>query len=109
MNPDLKVYDVTVRIDTTYEWVLPGMTAQTEIQVNAFSDVLYIPIQAIQSKGTERFCYVANGGRTPERRVIETGEFNDMFIVITSGLKEGERVHLRAPANENVDIEESDA
>ncbi len=109
MNPDLKVYDVTIRIDGFHDWLKPGKTAETEIQINALSDVLYIPIVAIQSEGAKRFCYVANGGRTPERRVVETGEFNDQFIIVTSGLKEGERVHLRPLSRENADTEEPDS
>jgi multidrug resistance efflux pump len=109
MNPDLKVYDVTVRIDGTHEWVMPSMSAETEIQVNALSDVVYIPILAIQSKGAERFCYVANGGSKAERRVVETGEFNDRFIVVASGLEEGERVLLNPPVDKTDDFEEPDA
>ncbi len=110
MNPDLKLYDVLVRIDETYEWVKPGMSAEAEIQVDELLDILYIPILAVQSIGTERFCYVATGGRTPERRIVETGQFNDQFIVITSGLEEGERVHLRVPTgSEETHSDESDA
>jgi len=37
---------------------------------------------------------VANG-RKPECRTVEIGEFNDEFIEIKNGLKEGERVLLR--------------
>ena len=106
MNPDLKVYDVTVRIDGTHEWVMPSMSAETEIQVKALTDVVYIPILAVQSKGAERFCYVANGSSKPERRVVETGEFNDRFIVVTSGIEEGERVLLNPPADKTVEGEE---
>ncbi len=108
MNPDLKVYDVTVRIDGTHEWVMPSMSAKTEIQVKALSEVVYIPILAIQARGAERFCYVDNGGSKPERRVVETGDFNDRFIVIASGLEEGERVLLNPPVDKTIESEEPD-
>jgi hypothetical protein len=36
-------------------------------------------------------------GLKPERREVQTGEFNDEFIEIKGGLNEGELVLLRAP------------
>jgi multidrug efflux pump subunit AcrA (membrane-fusion protein) len=85
------------------------MSAETEIQVKALSDVVYIPIIAIQAKGAERFCYVDNGGSEPERRAIKTGDFNDRFIVVASGLEEGERVLLNPPVDKTVESEGLDA
>ncbi len=34
MNPDLKVYNTTIAINGTYDWVKPGMSAKVEILVN---------------------------------------------------------------------------
>ena len=36
-------------------------------------------------------------GRKQERRLVEIGEFTDEFIEVKSGIKEGDRVCLRAP------------
>jgi hypothetical protein len=44
----------------------------------------------------KQICYVA-GTFKPERREVEIGDFNDEFIQIKHGLKEGERVLLRLP------------
>ena len=71
------------------------MSAKVEVFVNRLADVVYVPVQAVTSAEKKQVCYVANGG-SPERRVVEVGEFNDEFIEIKSGLKEGERVLLRA-------------
>jgi hypothetical protein len=95
MNPDMKVYLTTITIDGTHDWLKPGMSAKVEIMVNRLSDVIYVPVQAVSPFEKKQVCYVANGGK-PERRVVEVGEFNDEFIEIKSGLKEGERVLLRA-------------
>jgi multidrug resistance efflux pump len=95
MNPDLKVYLTTVTIDGTNDWLKPGMSAKVEIFVNRLSDCIYVPVQAVSSAENRQVCFLANG-RKPERRVVEVGEFNDEFIEIKSGLKEGERVLLRA-------------
>jgi HlyD family secretion protein len=95
MNPDLKVYLTTVTIDGTNDWLKPGMSAKVEIFVNKLSDCLYVPVQAVSSAENQQVCFLANG-RKPERRVVQVGEFNDEFIEIKNGLKEGERVLLRA-------------
>jgi multidrug resistance efflux pump len=97
MNPDLKVYNVTVNIEGAYDWLKPGMSAKVEILVNELKDVVHVPIQAITPSGKEQVCYVVKGGAAPERRVVETGEYSDEFIEIKKGLKEREVVLLRSP------------
>ena len=96
MNPDLKVYAVTIAIDSTQEWIKPGMSSKVEIMVNRLEDVVQIPVQAVALNEGRQVCYIA-GGMKPERREIEIGEFTDEFIEIKKGLKEGERVMLRTP------------
>jgi HlyD family secretion protein len=96
LNPDLKVYKTTITINGTYDWVKPGMSAKVEILVNKLDNVVYVPVQAISPSDGKQVCYVA-GAFKPERREVEIGDFNDEFIEIKHGLKEGERVLLRLP------------
>lgn len=96
MNPDLKVYGVTVALDGTHDWVKPGMSAKVEILVTRLQDVVFIPVQAVSLNDGKQVCYVA-GGMKPERREVEIGEFTDEFIEIKKGLKEKEVVLLRPP------------
>jgi HlyD family secretion protein len=96
MNPDLKVYNTVITINGTYDWVKPGMSARVEILVNKLDDVVYVPVQAISPSDGKQICYVA-GSFKPERREVDIGDFNDEFIEIKHGLKEGERVLLRLP------------
>ena len=95
MNPDLKVYLTTVTIQGTNDWLKPGMSAKVEIFVSRLPEVVYVPVQAVSPAEGKQVCYLANGHK-PEQRVVEVGEFNDEFIEIKSGLKEGEKVLLRA-------------
>jgi HlyD family secretion protein len=95
MNPDMKVYLTTITINGTNDWLKPGMSAKVEILANCLSNVVYVPVQAVSPSVGKQVCYVANG-RKPECRAVEIGEFNDEFIEIKNGLKEGERVLLRA-------------
>ena len=102
MNPDMKVYLTTIAVDGTQEWVKPGMSAKVEILVKNLGDVLYVPVQAISPNNGKQICYVSQGFK-PERREVEVGEFNDEFIEVKSGLKEGERVLLRASGGSETD------
>jgi multidrug resistance efflux pump len=95
MNPDLKVYLTTVTIQGTNDWLKPGMSAKVEIFVSRLPDVVYVPVQAVSALDGKQVCYLANSHK-PEQRMVEVGEFNDEFIEIKSGLKEGDKVLLRA-------------
>jgi HlyD family secretion protein len=95
MNPDLKVYLTTVTLDGTNEWLKPGMTAKVEIFVSKLDDVIYVPVQAVSADNGKQVCQVMNG-RQPDKRIVEVGDFNDEFIAVKTGLKEGEKVLLRA-------------
>jgi len=95
MNPDMKFYLTTITVDGLHDWLKPGMSAKIEIMVDKLDDVVYVPIQAVTPIEGKRVCYVLNG--KPESREVEVGQFNDEFIEIKKGLKEGEKVLLRPP------------
>ena len=96
MNPDVKVYETTIKIDGTQDWLRPGMSAQVEVVIKRLPDVLYVPIQAVVPKDGKRVVYV-NRLAGKEMRPVEIGDFNDQFIEVKTGLSEGEQVLLRAP------------
>ncbi len=98
MNPDMKLYQCTVSIRGTRDWLKPGMSAKTEILIKQLPDVVYIPMQAVAMRGGRQVVYLA-GNRLQERGV-KVGEFNDEFIEIKEGLAAGEQVLLRAPESE---------
>jgi RND family efflux transporter MFP subunit len=96
MNPDLKVYPTTIKIDGVYDWLRPGMSAEVEILTGTMENVVYIPIQAVTYSGDKQICYVVSNG-TAQKRVVGTGAFTEDFIEIKNGLSEGEEVLLLAP------------
>lgn len=96
MNPDLKVYLTAITIDGTHEWVKPGMSAKVEILVDHLNDVVYVPVQAVTPVDDRQYCYVT-GSFGPSRREVEIGQFNDEYIEVKKGLKEGDLVMLRLP------------
>jgi multidrug efflux pump subunit AcrA (membrane-fusion protein) len=106
MNPDMKVYLTSVAIDGTQDWVKPGMSAKVEILVSRIDACLQVPVQAVTFDGDKQVCYLLRGLKT-ERREVDVGEFNDEFIEIKGGLKEGDRVLLRLPDGVQKDRKET--
>ncbi len=98
MNPDLKVYqtEVTIDLDQDLSLLRPGMSAKVEILVDQISSALFVPIQSVTTIDAAPVCLVLEGGGFRTRRV-EIGPTNDSFVVIRSGLKEGDIVKLTAP------------
>ena len=96
LNPDMKVYRTTVTIKGKHEWIRPGMSAKVQIQVDQLSDVVYIPLQAVNTLKTRKVCYVVRNGSV-EMREVQIGQFNDEFIEVTEGIAEGDPVALRTP------------
>jgi len=96
MNPDLKVYSTDVSIDGTYEFIKTGMSAKVEIILLELKDVLSAPIQSVVNIQGQKVCYVPGAGG-PQKRIVETGAFNNDFVEIKKGLKEGESVLLNPP------------
>lgn len=103
MNPDMKVYVTFVAIDGTHDWLKPGMTAKVEILVTELPDVVYVPINAVFPVKGRQVCFIAKGG-SPEEREVEVGDYNDEFIEVKKGLREGERVLLRPPEGVEPDM-----
>jgi len=96
LNPDLKVYSTDVRIDGTHEFLKTGMTAKVEVIIDQLKNVIIVPIQTVINKEGKKVCYVPTN-KGPKPCEVETGAFNDNFVEIKSGLREGEKVLLNPP------------
>lgn len=59
---------------------------------NSVKDALYVPIEAVQIDGEEKYVNIQQSGTTEgaasTKKVVETGISNDRYIEITSGLEE---------------------
>ena len=95
-NPDQKVYETAITIDSIHEWLKPGMTAKAEIIVKELEDVVYVPLQAVMPYADAQACFVKNG-QGPELRKLEITDYNNRFVAVKSGLEEGELVYLHVP------------
>jgi multidrug efflux pump subunit AcrA (membrane-fusion protein) len=100
MNPDVKVYPADVLVDDELPILKPGVSASAEIIITNLTKVLSVPRQTVARFAGENVCFIKKGSRvTPVP--VTTGWFNDSFVEITSGLKEGDFVLLAPVSDEN--------
>jgi len=85
-------YDTIIELPTT-EGLKPGMSAEIEIILNRYKDVLTIPVAAVLEMAEGDFCW-AQSSQGIKRRTIKLGDTDDSFVIVESGLKEGEEVVL---------------
>ncbi|TKJ36300.1 MAG: hypothetical protein CEE38_12870 [Planctomycetes bacterium B3_Pla] len=85
-------YDTIIELPSV-EGLKPGMSAEVEVVMDRYADVLTIPVAAVVETAQRDFCWVktAEGAK---RRALQLGDTNDTFIVIKAGLKEGDEVVL---------------
>jgi RND family efflux transporter MFP subunit len=74
----------------------PGMTAQVTVVVDRIPNAIAIPAQASFQKSGQTVVYVADGSNYREQP-IEVGRRSRDRILVTSGLKAGDRIALQDP------------
>ena len=93
LNPDKKVFATDVLVDEELPILKPGVSANVEIIITNLTKVLSVPIQTVARLDGQNVCFIKKGMRvTPVP--VTTGWFNDAFVEITAGLKEGDRLQF---------------
>ena len=94
---DAKNYDATVLIKEIPEGISlkPGMTAEVEILVGTYVDILAIPVGAVTEHFQLSYVYVAKGNDFT-RRVVKTGRTTHSFVEIIEGLEPDDSVAMDA-------------
>ena len=79
----------------------PGMSAEVDVILAVHEDVLTIPVAAVVETEEGNFCWVQPTGTDndePQKRILELGDSNDIFIEVIAGLNEGDEVILNPAA-----------
>jgi HlyD family secretion protein len=98
LNPDLKVFNTQVYLDTNDPALRSGMTCKAEIIIEQYEDTVYVPVQAVTRIAGEPTVYVYDGkSKSLTPRTVEIGLDNNRMIRIVRGLEEGEVVVLDPP------------
>ncbi|MEM6692137.1 MAG: hypothetical protein AAF664_22100 [Planctomycetota bacterium] len=91
-------YDAIVSLPSETAGMRPGMSAEVEIILAQYDDVLLIPTAACVEVDGQFVCWVQKDTQV-ERRELEIGDSSNMFLLVESGIEEGERVILDPLAN----------
>lgn len=94
---NVQEYLVQIHISAKEKTFKPGMSAKAEIIHDVLHDVLYLPIQAVTTRGGKKVVWV-KGELGADLREVEIGANNDRFVQIVSGIEEGQTVYLDQPA-----------
>lgn len=71
----------------------PGQSAEVEVVIAEYEDVLSVPVSSVVETAEGTFCWVeTNAG--PQRRSLTLGDTNDVFVIIEEGVQEGDQVIL---------------
>lgn len=104
----VSTFNVTVHLDKSDNLKI-GMTAEASILTQSKDGVLYVPIEAVRTRGDQKFVLTgeasttasessgnANTQAAASQKTVQTGISNDTYVEITEGLTEGETVQLPA-------------
>jgi len=95
-NADSKVFEVKVTVAQSDTTLRPGMTTGNAIETLRIPEVLYVPLEAINSEDGVTFAYRQSGGGIVRQEVV-TGAMNDAQVVVRLGLGPNDRVLLAPP------------
>jgi len=96
-NTDAKVFEVLIRVHQSDSIMRPAMTTSNQIITNVYTDVIYVPLEAVHNEDSLSFVYTKSG----RKQVIIPGEANENYIIIEQGLETGEELYLSVPENVN--------
>lgn len=99
MNPDLKIYTTNINLESNDPGLRSGMSCKADIVVEQYADVVYVPVQAVIRVKGQPTVYVVEEGEIKDRKV-EIGLDNNTYVVIKSGLNDGEVVLMTPPLKE---------
>ncbi|MEZ4994613.1 MAG: efflux RND transporter periplasmic adaptor subunit [Saprospiraceae bacterium] len=92
---DTKVFEIVVQVNEVDSIMRPAMTTSNEIVTDTYEDVLFIPLEALQSDSLS-FVYKETGSSLIKQEVI-TGLSNADQVMIDYGLEAGDVVYLNVP------------
>jgi HlyD family secretion protein len=98
-NPrsDAKVFEVNILINEKDTSLRPAMTTGNHILADKLKEVLYIPLESLHAQGDSLSYVFKKKGLSITKTPIKIGATNEDFVVVLSGLVEGEEVLLGTP------------
>ena len=93
LNPDLKEYETEITLDPTDQPLKPSVTAYVEILVETVDQKLAVPVQAVYTKGTQRYVFRDNRGEI-QYVPVQLGAVGSVWTEVVDGLSAGDQIVL---------------
>ncbi|MEN8150650.1 MAG: efflux RND transporter periplasmic adaptor subunit, partial [Planctomycetota bacterium] len=92
----IKRFKVVLQITERVQGLRSGVTVETEIDVGAIENVLYIPLQAATMSGGSYFVFAKTSAGV-EKRPVQLGRANEQYVEVKEGLADGDEILLVTP------------
>jgi hypothetical protein len=95
---DAKVFEVKIKVFGNVDDLKPAMTTSNIIQTGTYEDTLFIPSEAVFKNDSLHFVYLKKNNNI-FKQVVDLGEENENFVLVSEGLNEGDELLLNTPEN----------
>jgi HlyD family secretion protein len=85
-------YDTIIELPPE-EGLKPGMSAEVDVLLAEYEDVLLIPVAAVVETDAGAYCWVKTP-TGPQRRPLKLGDNDEVSIIVEAGVDEGDEVIL---------------
>lgn len=85
-------YPVEITFGNSDKTLFPGMVVQCDVFAKTFENVIYTSIENLREKYDRKFVYVIDEDNKASQRFVELGEKISNNVIITSGLKKGDKL-----------------
>ncbi len=106
LNPDLKVYNTDIYLESSSGELRTGMSCRAEILVERIEDAVYVPVQSVVRRDGRPVVFLVENGRSVVHDVV-LGRDNNRMVQILEGLSAGQRVLLAPPLQGEGQVAES--
>ena len=96
---DAKVFEVKIRVFGEVNDLKPAMTTSNVIQTGVYEDTIFIPSDAVFENDSMQYVYLDKNSKIV-KQVVDLGDQNENFMLVRKGLKEGDKLLLTVPDND---------
>ena len=104
VDTSTRTVKIELSVEGDDEGLMPGMAATVSLAVDSVSDVITLPLSAVNEDGSGSYVYVVTGNIS-EKRYVETGLDDGERIAVLSGLNEGESVVVSGAASDGASVQ----
>lgn len=86
-------YDTIIELPSV-PGLKPGMSADVEVTIEQYENVLTIPADTVVQTAEGTFCWIKTADGKTQHRALQLGNTDDQSVVVEAGLQEGDEVWL---------------